>query len=387
MFAILLVVFIDLIGFGIIIPLLPFYAETFDASPQKVTMLMVVYSLLQFLAAPIWGALSDKYGRRIILLVTLFGSIVAYIFLAYASNLAELFCARGFAGLMAGNIAVAQAYIADITEKEYRAKAMGMFGAAFGLGFIIGPAIGGALAGSDPASPNVFIPPIMASALSAIAFLLSLFLIKNSTIIVDKYKKNRIKNLIEALSFPNLRQLIVLLFFVTCVFAFMESTFALWSERAFNWGAQQNGYFFAIAGLCGVVVQGFLIGPLVKIYGESFLCFLGTLILGIGMLGISVSSTSFYLVLISMLMIACGLGLFLPTSSALIINMVDEEKKGWVLGVTQSISSLARIVGPGLAGLFFENIGRNSPYIIGGIFIIIVGIIFKKFIFSPKKLI
>ena len=179
MFAILLVVFIDLIGFGIIIPLLPFYAETFDASPQKVTMLMVVYSLLQFLAAPIWGALSDKYGRRIILLVTLFGSIVAYIFLAYASNLAELFCARGFAGLMAGNIAVAQAYIADITEKEYRAKAMGMFGAAFGLGFIIGPAIGGVLAGSDPASPNVFIPPIMASALSAIAFLLSLFLMKS----------------------------------------------------------------------------------------------------------------------------------------------------------------------------------------------------------------
>jgi len=204
---------------------------------------------------------------------------------------------------------------------------------------------------------------------------------------VDKYKKNRIKNLLEALSFPYLRQLIVLLFFVTCVFAFMESTFALWSERAFNWGAQQNGYFFAIAGLCGVVVQGFLIGPLVRNYGESILCFLGTLILGIGMLGISISSNSFYLVLISMLLIACGLGLFLPTSSALIINMVDEEKKGWVLGVTQSISSLARIIGPGLAGLFFENIGRNSPYIIGGIFIIIVGIIFKKYIFSSKKLI
>ena len=155
MFAILLVVFIDLLGFGIIIPLLPFYAETFNASPQKVTMLMVVYSLSQFIFAPIWGGLSDKYGRRVIIWCTLIGTVAAYVLLAFANSLSDLFIARAFAGIMAGNIAVAQAYITDITEKQDRAKAMGLFGAAFGLGFIIGPAIGGILAGSDPNNPNV----------------------------------------------------------------------------------------------------------------------------------------------------------------------------------------------------------------------------------------
>ena len=132
MFAILLVVFIDLVGFGIIIPLLPFYAETFNASPQKVTMLMVVYSFSQFIFAPVWGGLSDKYGRRVIIWCTLIGTVVAYIFLAFAQSFSDLIIARAFAGFMAGNIAVAQAYITDITEKQDRAKAMGLFGAAFG---------------------------------------------------------------------------------------------------------------------------------------------------------------------------------------------------------------------------------------------------------------
>ena len=161
MIPLLLVVVIDLIGFGIIIPLLPFYAETFGASPQKVTMLMVVFSLSQFIAAPIWGGLSDKYGRRLIIWVTLAGSILAYILLAYSNTLYGLFIARAFAGFMAGNISTAQAYLTDITAKENRAKVMGFFGAAFGIGFILGPAIGGILAGSDPKNPNTFLPPIL----------------------------------------------------------------------------------------------------------------------------------------------------------------------------------------------------------------------------------
>ena len=383
MFAILLVVFIDLIGFGIIIPLLPFYAETFNASPQKVTMLMVVYSFSQFIFAPVWGGLSDKYGRRVIIWCTLIGTVAAYVLLAFANSLSDLFIARAFAGIMAGNIAVAQAYITDITEKQDRAKAMGLFGAAFGLGFIIGPAIGGILAGSDPNNPSVFLPPIVAAVLSFIALIVALISLKETNLSVNGFEKKRLKSLISALEFPNLRQLILLSFCITVVFALMESTISLWSERTLFWGAQQNGYLFAFAGICGALVQGIFIGPLVKRFGEPFLCFWGCLVLSFGMLGISISTEIIHTVL-SMLLIAVGLGLFMPTVTTLIVNMVPEDKKGWVLGITQSVSSLARIIGPALAGVFFEFIGKNSPYLIGGLFLLLMISILKKYIFKSK---
>ena len=281
MIALLLVVVVDLIGFGIIIPLLPFYAETYGASPQKVTMLMVTFSFFQFMAAPIWGYLSDKFGRRIIIWITLIGSIIAYVLLAYSQTIYGLFFARAFAGFMAGNISTAQAYLTDITDKNNRAKAMGLFGAAFGLGFILGPAIGGILAGPDPQNPNVFLPPIAAALLSSIALLLAVFTLKDTRPKVIDNKNKRITSLVEALRIPNLRQLILLSFIVTVVFASMESTFSLWSERTFYWGAEQNGYIFAFAGICGVIVQGFLISPLVKRYGESNLCIFGILLLAL----------------------------------------------------------------------------------------------------------
>ena len=380
----LLVVVIDLIGFGIIIPLLPFYAETYGASPQKVTMLMVTFSFFQFIAAPIWGYLSDKYGRRIIIWVTLAGSIIAYILLAYSQTLYGLFFARAFAGFMAGNISTAQAYIADITDKNNRAKAMGLFGAAFGIGFILGPAIGGVLAGSDPKNPNVFLPPIAAASLSFIALVLALFLLKDNRNMIKNNKNKRILSLIEAIKIPNLRQLILLSFIVTLVFASMESTFSLWSERTFNWGAEQNGYIFAIAGICGVLVQGFLISPLVKRFGEAFLCITGIIFISIGMLSVAISYFNYH-AYISMSLIAFGLGFFLPTISTLIVNIVSEDRRGWVLGVNQSVSSLSRIIGPAIAGFLFEFYGKNSPYLFGSIILILFLLIFRNFIKKAAK--
>jgi DHA1 family tetracycline resistance protein-like MFS transporter len=382
--ALLLVVVIDIIGFGIIIPLLPFYAETFGASPQKVTMLMVVFSLSQFIAAPIWGSLSDKYGRRIIIWITLIGSVVAYLFLAYSQTLYGLFIARAFAGFMAGNISTAQAYITDITDKNNRAKAMGLFGAAFGIGFILGPALGGILAGSDPSNPNVFLPPITAALLSFIALVLAIFLLKDTRSLIQPIKNKRISSLLEALKIPNLRQLILLSFFVTVVFASMESTFSLWSERTFNWGPKQNGYIFAFAGICGVIVQGFLISSLVKRFGEGFLCTFGVFLMSLGMLGITISHINYH-AYFSMALIAFGLGLFMPTISTLIANIVSEQRRGWVLGVSQSASSLARIIGPAMAGIFFELLGKNSPYIIGGLFLLVILYFFKNFIKKSYK--
>ena len=384
MVPLLLVVVIDLIGFGIIIPLLPFYAETYGASPQKVTMLMVTFSFFQFIAAPIWGYLSDKYGRKIIILVTLLGSIIAYILLAYSQTLYGLFFARAFAGFMAGNISTAQAYIADITDKNNRAKAMGLFGAAFGIGFILGPAIGGVLAGSDPKNPNGFLPPIDAASLSFIALVLALFILKDNRSMIKNNKNKRILSLIEAIKIPNLRQLILLSFIVTLVFASMESTFSLWSESTFNWGSEQNGYIFAFAGICGVVVQGFLISPLVKRFGEAFLCITGIIFVSIGMLSVAISYLNYH-AYISMSLIAFGLGFFLPTISTLIVNIVSEDRRGWVLGVNQSVSSLSRIIGPAIAGFLFEFYGNNSPYIFGCIILILFLLIFRNFIKSAAK--
>ena len=384
MIALLLVVVIDIIGFGIIIPLLPIYAETFGASPQKVTMLMVVFSLSQFIAAPIWGSLSDKYGRRIIIWITLIGSVVAYLFLAYSQTLYGLFIARAFAGFMAGNISTAQAYLTDITDKNNRAKAMGLFGAAFGVGFILGPAMGGILAGSDPSNPNVFLPPITAALLSFLALVLAIFLLKDTRSLIKPFKNKRISSLLEALKIPNLRQLILLSFFVTVVFASMESTFSLWSERTFNWGPKQNGYIFAFAGICGVIVQGFLISSLVKRFGEAFLCIFGVFLMSLGMLGITISHIDYH-AYFSMALIAFGLGLFMPTISTLIANIVSEQRRGWVLGVSQSASSLARIIGPAMAGIFFELLGKNSPYIIGGLFLLVILYFFKNFIKKSYK--
>ncbi len=384
MVPLLLVVVIDLIGFGIIIPLLPFYAETYGASPQKVTMLMVTFSFFQFIAAPIWGYLSDKFGRRIIILVTLAGSIIAYILLAYSQTLYGLFFARAFAGFMAGNISTAQAYIADITDKNNRAKAMGLFGAAFGIGFILGPAIGGVMAGSDPKNPNVFLPPIAAASLSFIALVLALFILKDNRSMIKNNKNKRILSLIEAIKIPNLRQLILLSFIVTLVFASMESTFSLWSERTFNWGAEQNGFIFAFSGICGVIVQGFLISPLVKRFGEAFLCINGIIFISIGMLSVAISYLNYH-AYISMSLIAFGLGFFLPTISTLIVNIVSEDRRGWVLGVNQSVSSLSRIIGPAIAGFLFEFYGKNSPYIFGSIILILFLLIFRNFIKRAAK--
>src|SRR5580700_89560 len=166
-----LIVFVDLVGFGLIIPLLPFYAERFGASPQQVTILMAVYSLMAMLAAPVWGRLSDRIGRRPVLMASMLAAALAYLWLGLASALWMLFAARAFAGACAGNIAAAQAYIADVTPPERRARGMGMIGAAFGLGFIIGPALGGALAGNDLATADLRTPGLIAAALSAIACL------------------------------------------------------------------------------------------------------------------------------------------------------------------------------------------------------------------------
>jgi len=293
------IVFIDLVGFGMIIPLLPFYAEHFGADPFVVGLVMASYSLAQFAAAPFWGRLSDRVGRRPVLIVSLAGGAAAYVWLGYADELWILFAARLAGGAMAGNISAAFAYMADITTPENRAKGMGLIGAAFGLGFIAGPALGGLLAGSDPALADYRTPALAAAGLSFLALGMSFAVLKESLSqevrrrLAEKPRAQRWAQFRAALAQPKVIRLIGLTFLATFVFAGMEATFALWSNRRFGWGPAQNGYLFAFVGILSATIQGGFIGRLAKKFGEARLIIFGTgaLAIGLGLIPFSTSLT------------------------------------------------------------------------------------------------
>ena len=365
-----LIVLIDLIGFGIIIPLLPFYAEYFHATPDVVTLVMATYSLAQLFAAPLWGLLSDRIGRRPVLLVSLGGATVSYIGLGFADELWILFAARAFGGAMAGNIAAAFAYVADVTTPENRAKGMGLIGAAFGLGFVAGPAIGGVLAGPDAANADFQSPAFAAAGLSFAAFAMAIFMLKES--LAPELRRRMAATprarywpfVMKTLRRPQLGLLIGVSFLATVVFAGMESTFAMWSERQFDWGPQQNGYLFAFIGILIAGVQGGLIGPLVRRFGEARLILQGTVALALGLVAIPLSD-SLPLLMVAMVFVAYGFSVTTPSLNSLISQGVGATEQGGVLGVARAVTTLARVVGPVCAGALFAGLGKEWPFFVG----------------------
>ena len=372
--ALILIVFIDLLGFGLIIPILPFYGLHFGASPGVVTLLMASYSLMQFIAAPIIGSLSDQYGRRKVILISLVGTCAAYVVMAHADSLTMLFAARAFAGLFAGNIAAAQAYIADITTPENRARGMGLFGAAFGLGFIFGPIIGGVLAGSGGGEVNFQIAPLFAAGLSAVAAALTVLILKES-------KNSRSQNggrrgwfapIRAAVRRADMKHLVCLFLLVMFVFAGLEATIALWAERQFSWGPLKVGYLFAYVGVVAAVVQGGLIGPATRRWGEARVVVLGLcgLVVGFALMPLAQDMT---VLLLATALLAGGFGLCNPALNSLISLRASADSQGAALGVAQSGASLARILGPAFAGAVFSIWGRHAPYLIGAA-LLLVGI-------------
>lgn len=367
-----LIVFVDLVGFGVIIPLLPFYGEHFHASPAAVGVLMAVYSFTQMLTAPLWGNLSDSIGRRPVLIVSLLGITVSYVWLAFADTLWMLFAARALGGAMAGNIATAFAYVADVTTPANRAKGMGIVGAAFGLGFIFGPAIGGALAGHDPAHADFTSPALAAAALSGLATLLTLVLLPESLPKAARRAHARLTRgsrwqmLGEALRLPGVGRLILIAVLATCVFAGMETTFAMWSRRQFGWGPEQNGYLFAYVGLISAGVQGGLVGRLAHRFGEARLITAGAAALALGMLAIPFAS-SLALLAPAMLVVGLGFSLMTPSLNSMVSKAVPAGVQGGTMGVTRSATTLARVVGPIFAGLLFEYLGKDWPFFVGAL--------------------
>jgi DHA1 family tetracycline resistance protein-like MFS transporter len=380
MVVLFLVVVIDLIGFGIIIPLLPFFAEHYQASPFQVGLLMAVYSLTQFVAAPFWGRLSDRIGRRPVLLFSLAGAVLAYLWLGVAEELWALFAARAVGGFMAGNISAAFAYVADITTRETRAKGMGMIGAAFALGFTIGPAIGGILAGSDPHNADFQSPAFAAAGLSAFALILGIFTLKESLSdeirkrIAEKPKEIQSKQFQIALKKPNIRLLLLLSFLAVFAFAGIEATFALWSRRQYGWGPEQNGYLFALIGFSGALLQGGLIGRMSKRFGEANLIVQGSIALTLG-IGLIPFATELWMLIIVMLIAVYGFSVISPSLNSLISLETNEEDQGGMMGVARSATTLARVGGPVWAGTLFSVLGMNWPYFGGACIMAVVIVI------------
>jgi DHA1 family tetracycline resistance protein-like MFS transporter len=368
-----LIVFVDLVGFGLVIPLLPFYAVRFAASPQQVTLLVATYSLLQLVTAPFLGRLSDRVGRRPVLAFSMAASAVAYLWLGHAGALWMLFGARALAGACAGNVAAAQAYIADVTTAENRAKGMGLIGAAFGLGFIIGPALGGFLAGDNPATANLAVPAWVAAGLS-LAALAGVLTVLPESLSVERRglarPKSRLAAVFGALRRPVLSRLILIFFLVILAFAGMESTFALWAMRQFSWGPEEVGYVFAYVGVLSAILQGGLIGRLTTRFGEERLLRLGLALIGGGLLVLAFAR-GLPVLGVAVSALALGMGLVQPSLNSLISRRARAEEQGEVLGVAQSVGSLSRVLGPAAAGILFAEFGRASPFFWGTALVVV----------------
>ena len=367
-------VFIDLIGFGIIIPLLPFYAQDFGATPQVVTLVVATFSLMQFICTPIWGNLSDRFGRRPIILASIAGSGVSYLLFAFANSLPMLFLARALSGAMGSTLTVSQAYMADITTPENRAKGMGIIGAAIGGSLTLGPAIGGILAGSDPENLNYQLPFLAATSLSLIAFIFAFFALPESYSNrgdgSSQPSKRGLSALVAAFKNSQVLPFISILFLVGLAFSGIESVFTLWTERELNWGPQQNGYLFMFVGVIGVLIQGGLIGKLAKRFGESGLMISGLISLGIGLLLIPFGNT-LPLLLLSWTFVAVGNATYRPTLNSLLSQSIPANQLGTTLGAAQSAFVFSRIIGSVLAGFLFTALGRDWPFFSGALLLLV----------------
>jgi len=360
---IFLTVFIDLVGFGIVIPALPYYveSETFKATPFEIGILFASYSLMQFIFSPILGSLSDKYGRRPVLFFSILGSAIGYLFIGFASALWMVFVGRIVAGITGGNISTAQAYIADVTTKENRAKGMGLFGAMFGLGFIFGPAIGGILS-----RYGIHVPFLFAAALSFLNAALLYFILPES-VNKDAYKtsefrKNRIVELFESLKNAQFGTLNAIYFFLVMAFSIMTYAFVLYTIERFGYTAEQNGYIFAFIGVLAIIFQGGLFARLAERFGENFLMIVGCLVMAASLFAIPFISPQFG-GLIGLLfvtaMLAIGNSMASPAATSLVSKISDEAEQGKSLGVMQSGASLARAIGPALGGVLLNNAANH----------------------------
>lgn len=381
---IFLTVFVDLLGFGILIPILPSFAKLeLLVDEAAIGIVIAVYSFVQFLFNPILGRLSDRYGRKPVIVISLLINAIGYIIFAFTTSYLILLVSRIVAGIGGSSIAVAQAYIADVTTKENRTKGMGIIGSAFGLGFVFGPLIGGFLS-----SYGYMITGFGSASFSILAFVLTLLLLPESNlnreVATGRERKLFDFNAVRKVFAKRERAILILLFFVLIFsFANIYGTFALLGLEIYGFTDLQNGYMFGIIGLTSAIVQGGLIGRISKVLNRVTLLKIGSFLIMVTLALIPFGGSFLGLAIISVFL-AFGTGIFQPTVLSLISEVTKEKEQGITLGVNQSVSSFARVLGPLWGGFAFEYLGYPFPFLTGAAFTLVLFIV--TVIYIPKRI-
>ncbi|WP_282009250.1 MFS transporter [Brevundimonas aveniformis] len=370
------VVFINLVGFGLIVPLLPFFGTSLGAEPWQITLLFAAYSLGQFFAEPFWGRLSDRIGRKPVLLMTLLANALGYLMLAFVPDIWTAIAVRLFTGLGAGNISTVQGYVADVTPPEKRAGRMGMIGAAFGLGFIVGPGLGGLLVDEAAGHQGFVVPIYLAAAMAALAAVGVVVFLKESRAKADPATPREpfLAGLQVAVRNPVVSRVLLVTLIFMAGFAGMESTFALWAEDAWSWHAREVGLNFMAVGVVSVISQAFLTGRLARRFGEANVLAFGACLFGVSLVAQVVAARLMtghdWIVPVITAFTAFGMSLTMPNVSALISRSVDPDRQGQMLGLNMASGSIARILGPIVAGAIYSGLGPSWPFLIGALFAI-----------------
>lgn len=358
------VVLIGMTGFGVFLPIFPFLALHLGATPTLTTIAMGAYSFGQFVASPFWGRLSDRVGRKPILIAGLVGNAISYLLLSHAQNIEMLGAARLFGGLMAGNVGAAFAAAADLADDQTRARNMGLLGAAVGLAFIAGPALGAALIGHEPEGDDFQRVCLISSGLAAFAAVAALVLFRE-TLPKEARRTSqqpRARRLALLMSRPLLTRFVLVMLLLITAQALMESTYGLWADAALDWGPREVGVSLAALGFGSVLLQGGGAGRAAKALGEHTMLLIGLVLTAAGFGGFAVTQTLGGLA-VSLAALVIGLGLSTPGLNALIAGQAEPMERGAVMGLSQSASALGRVLGPLCAGAIFDHFGHAAPFV------------------------
>jgi len=365
------IVFINLVGFGLVVPLLPFFGSSLNAEAWQVALMFSAYSVGQFFAEPFWGRLSDRIGRKPVLLITVAANAVGYLMLAFVPNIWLAIAVRLFTGLGAGNVSTVQGYVADVTPPEKRAGRMGLIGAAFGAGFIAGPGLSGLLVQEDMGRLGYQLPIFAACGLALLATLGVIFLLKESLVrsATPPQRTPFLGGVRDAAADPVISRVILVTLIYMAGFSGMESTFGLWTGARYDWGAREVAFAFMTVGIVSVICQTSMTGRLARRFGESRVLAAGCLLFGCGLMG-QIFSPGAWFVTVAMVIGGVGMAMTMPNISAMISRASPPDRQGAMLGLNMAASSSGRILGPIVAGAMFSGLGHDWPLAVGAVLMI-----------------